>query len=77
MINDTNSGALSVYQPRAAGQGSGQATTPAFTPAQLELRRMVLEAVVSPHTRRNYGKALDDLFSLAAGRPLSRALLME
>jgi len=38
---------------------------------------MVLEAVVSPHTRRNYGKALDDLFSLAAGRPLSRALLME
>ena len=28
-------------------------------------------------TRRNYGKALDDLFLLAAGRPLSRALLME
>ena len=38
---------------------------------------MVLDTVVSPHTRRNYGKALDDLFLLAAGRPLSRALLME
>src|SRR5277367_277441 len=38
---------------------------------------MVLDAVVSPHTRRNYGKALDDLFTLSAGRPLSRALLME
>ena len=33
--------------------------------------------MVSPHTRRNYAKALDDLFLLAAGRPLSRALLME
>ena len=73
----TISGALSVYEADAAGQGSGQRAAPAFTPAQLELRRMVLEAVVSPHTRRNYGKALDDLFTLAAGRPLRRALLME
>ena len=38
---------------------------------------MVLDSVVSPHTRRNYAKALDDLFALSAGRPLTRALLME
>ena len=62
------SGALSVYEPAEAGQGSSQGTAPALTPAQAELRRMVLDAVVSPHTRRNYGKALDDLFMLAAGR---------
>ena len=38
---------------------------------------MVLDAVVSPHSKRNYAKALDDLFAFPAGRPLSRALLME
>src|SRR5271154_575472 len=41
------------------------------------MRGMVLDSVASPHSRRNYGKALDDLFLLAAGRPLSRALVME
>src|ERR1700722_19095079 len=53
--------------------------TPAFglTPAQAALRRMVLDAVTSPHSRRNYAKALDDLFAFAAGRPLTRALLQE
>ena len=65
--------ALSVYTPDTAGQGSD----PALTPAQTELRRMVLESVVSPHTRRLYSKALDDLFALSAGRPLTRSLLME
>jgi integrase len=38
---------------------------------------MVLNSVASPHSRRNYAKALDDLFAFSAGRPLSRALLME
>jgi integrase len=66
-------GALSVYGPGAAGQGND----PALTPAQAELRRKFLDAIVSPHTRRNYGKALDDLFILSVGRPLSRELLME
>ena len=42
-----------------------------------ELRRMVLNSVVSEHTKRNYAKALDDLFLFAASRPLTRALLME
>jgi site-specific recombinase XerC len=60
-----------------SGQGGGYGPTQALTQAQAELRRIVLDAVVSPHTRRNYGKALDDLFLLAAGRPLSRALMME
>jgi site-specific recombinase XerC len=31
----------------------------------------------TPHARRNYSKALDDLFALSAGRPLSRALVLE
>jgi len=38
---------------------------------------MVLDSVPSPNSRRNYAKALDDLFALAAGRPLTRALFME
>lgn len=49
----------------------------ALTEAQARLRQMVLDTVRSPHTRRNYGKGLDDLFRFSAGRPLSRALLME
>src|ERR1700723_3050328 len=49
----------------------------ALTPAQAILRKLVLDAVQSPHTRRNYAKALDDLFQFCASRPLSRALLME
>jgi len=38
-----------------------------------------LNAVVSPHTRRNYAKALDELFAFSEQRqqPLSRSLLME
>jgi site-specific recombinase XerD len=49
----------------------------ALTPAQALLRKMALDSVQSPHTRRNYAKALDDLFRFCASRPLSRALLME
>ncbi len=49
----------------------------ALTPAQTILRKMVLDSVQSIHSKRNYAKALDDLFAFCAGRPLSRALLME
>ena len=49
----------------------------ALTPAQAILRKMVLDSVPSPHSRRNYAKALDHLFAFCASRPLSRALLME
>ncbi len=49
----------------------------ALTPAQALLRKMVLDAVQSPHSKRNYAKALDDLFAFCASRPLSRSLLME
>ncbi len=49
----------------------------ALTPAQARLRKLVLDAVPSPHTQRNYAKALDDLFAFCASRPLSRSLLME
>jgi integrase len=38
---------------------------------------MVLDAVASPHSKRNYAKALDDLFAFCASRPLSREVLME
>jgi hypothetical protein len=50
---------------------------PALTPAQALLRKLVLDTVPSPHTQRNYAKALDDLFAFCASRPLSRSLLME
>jgi integrase len=49
----------------------------ALTPAQALLRKMVLDSVPSPHSRRNYAKALDHLFAFCASQPLSRALLME
>src|SRR5260370_1014767 len=49
----------------------------ALTPAQARLRKMVLDSVASPHSKRNYAKALDDLFAFCASQPLSRALLME
>ena len=38
---------------------------------------MVLDSVPAPNSRRNYAKALDDLFALSAGPPLTRALFME
>lgn len=40
---------------------------------------MVLNSVASEHSKRNYGKALDELYALCEERkqPLSRALLME
>jgi integrase len=38
---------------------------------------MVLDSVVSANSKRNYAQALDALFLFAAGRPLTRALLME
>src|ERR1035441_34585 len=45
----------------------------------IALRQMVLKAVVSPHTRRSYAKALDEVFAFSDQRkqPLSRDLLME
>jgi integrase len=63
-----------------APQGAYNASptdAPTLTQAQTVLRGMVLDSVASPHSRRNYAKALDDLFAFSAGRPLSRALLME
>jgi integrase len=49
----------------------------ALTSAQALLRKLVLDTVPSPHSKRNYAKALDDLFAFCASRPLSRSLLME
>ncbi|HEY6413208.1 MAG TPA: site-specific integrase [Edaphobacter sp.] len=62
-----------------AGQApeSREEKAAALTPAQARLRRMVLDTVPSSHSKRNYGKALDDLFQFCASRPLSRSLLME
>jgi integrase len=60
-----------------AGLLPAPASTSGLTEAQARLRGMVLDAVTSPHSRRNYAKALDDLFAFAAGRSLTRALLLE
>ena len=49
----------------------------ALTQAQARLRQMVLDSVQSIQSKRNYAKALDDLFTFCASRPLSRELLME
>jgi site-specific recombinase XerC len=61
----------------ASDPESGEGQPSALTPAQAMLRKMVLDSVQSPHSQRNYGKALDHLFAFCAGQPLSRALLME
>jgi integrase len=69
---------ISLWQGREAPESESPAAgTAELTPAQLQLRRMVLDSVTSPHSRRNYGKALDLLFAFAASRPLTRALLLE
>ncbi|HEY4050382.1 MAG TPA: hypothetical protein VGM27_26260, partial [Acidobacteriaceae bacterium] len=59
--------------------GAGETPAPenGLVEAQQRLRRMVLDSVPPPNSRRNYAKALDDLFALSAGRPLTRALFME
>jgi len=46
---------------------------------QQKLRKMVLQAVPSEHSKRNYAKALDEVFTLCANRSqgISRPLLME
>ena len=52
-------------------------TPDSLVEAQQRLRKMVLDTLPSPHSRRNYAKALDDLYAFSAGRPLTRELLME
>ncbi|MGI4853897.1 MAG: tyrosine-type recombinase/integrase [Janthinobacterium lividum] len=68
---------LVVAQPQKQDVPASNTSTEELTPAQHQLRRMVLDSVTSVHSRRNYAKALDLLFALAAGRPLTRALLLE
>jgi hypothetical protein len=65
---------LILADPDAQGRESPHS---GLSPAQAILRQMVLDSVQSPHSRRNYAKALDHLFAFCASRPLSRALLME
>jgi len=64
--------ALAAISPVAAAEPAGS-----IDHRLARLRQMVLNSVVSEHTKRNYAKALDDLFLFAASRPLTRALLME
>jgi integrase len=54
-----------------------QGSTNDLVEAEQRLRRLVMGSVSSPNSRRNYSKALDDLFALAAGRPLTRELFLE
>jgi integrase len=68
----TNALVLAAVLP---GSREGEALT--LTPTQIRLRKMALDAVVSPHSKGNYARALDDLFASCASRPLSRELLME
>ena len=41
----------------------GQTTPAGLVDAQQRLRKVVLDTLASPHSRRNYAKALDDLFT--------------
>jgi len=53
----------------------GDAPVP-IDPRLLGLRQRVIDSLVSANSKRNYGQALDHLFAFAAGRPLSRELLL-
>jgi integrase len=64
-----------VSQDRA--QTEAEASVLDLAAAQQWLRQRVLDTLPSANSRRNYAKALDDLFAFSAGRPLTRALLME
>jgi integrase len=46
-------------------------------PDSVALTNLLLASVPSPHTRRSYAKAVADLQAFAAGRPLTRMLLLE
>jgi integrase len=46
-------------------------------PGLLLLKQRVVDAVTALNSKRNYGKSLDHLFAFAAGRPLSRELLLQ
>ena len=71
----------------AGGRGQGVAgesalavleeSSESLTPAQQELRQMVLDSVPAASSKLAYGHALDHLFCFAAGRPLTRFLLQE
>ena len=63
--------------PGPSAYTDGSTTGAGLVEDQQRLRRMVLDALPSPNSRRNYAKALDDLFAFLAGRPLTRELLME
>lgn len=52
-------------------------TSPANPDLFTMLRTMLSNSLVSRHTERAYLKAVDDLFRLTAGRPISRMILME
>jgi hypothetical protein len=64
-----------VLLPNPPENGEGKSV--ALIPSRAVLRKMVLDSVQSPRTRRNYAKALDDLFAFSASQPLARSLLME
>ncbi|MGI4757578.1 MAG: tyrosine-type recombinase/integrase [Janthinobacterium lividum] len=68
---------LAFHQSEGREDPAGSTSRSELSPAQAQLRQMVLNTVTSVHSRRNYAKALDLLFDLSAGRPLTRALLIE
>ena len=60
-----------------AGLVLGAPPDAGLTLAQQQLRRMVLDSVAAATSKLAYGHAIDQLFLLARGRPLTRALVME
>jgi integrase len=54
-------------------------TEPPLNLLSTKLRELVLQSVPSKHSKRNYAKALDEIFILCADRlqPISRPLLLE
>ena len=69
---------LPVSESLALNVGSAQQQEPYYLASQ-KLREMVLLAVTSQHSKRNYPKALDELFALCAIplQGVSRPLLIE
>ena len=70
----TGTAAIEVSRVEASSAGP---ELPALTPAQLQLRQMVLDSVTLTHFAAGVRERSRPALSFAASRPLTRALLME
>src|SRR5258708_38245883 len=63
--------------PKGGDPSDGAAAAEGRTAGAQRLKALVLDTVSSEHSRKAYGKALDDFLSFLGPRPFTRASLQE